>query len=333
LSGVHLQPLAAALAFSAWLLSATGAQAAPVSVAAPQPHRSPAPAWIEVNGVSLRYQLGGAPGNSVVLLHEIGMSLESWDEIMPFIDAGHRVLRYDLRGFGESEKIRGAVSLDEEVADLRSLLDALGLPGPVTLVGGALGASIALHFAATYPERVRSLVLVSPIFNVARSAVPAAPAVPAVPAAPAAPAAPMRSAPAMDPATAIERNGIRAYLDAKQLEALYPSVLRTDPLRWRRFLGIELAGDPDSRAATLRMVAHAGDAGGELAGLRCPTLFVATALFPLRTPASIQALADVVPRSQVAVLATGHLAALESPQLLGPVLQQFLRQAGTRAGD
>lgn len=275
-----------------------------------------APRWIEANGVSLRYELSGRGSSTVVLLHEIGMTLESWDGVMPALTSTSRVLRYDLRGFGESEKIRGAVSLDDEVADLAGVLDRLAITRPVTLVGGALGASIALRFAARYPERTAGLVLISPIFNVSLGARQAS-----MPPAPA--AAPPRTG--LDPATAIEQGGIRAYLTAQQLEALYPSVLRTDPQRWRRFLGIEYSGDPASRAATLRMVSGSADQTEDLKAVRCPSLVVATALFALRKPESIAAIAAVIPGARFQALQTGHLAALESPELVGPLLRDFVR--------
>ena len=273
--------------------------------------------WVEANGTSLRYELSGGGASTVVLLHEIGMALESWDELVPMIQSGRRVLRYDLRGFGLSEKIRGSFTLDDEVADLKGLLDALDIHGPVTLVGGALGASIALRFAAAYPERTRALVLISPIFRV--DPVVASPAATAPPPPP----------PGSDPASLIEAHGIRSYLDERQQQAIYPAGLRTNAARWRRFLGIELSGDPDSRAATLRMVARDGDASRDTSAVRCPTLVAATALFALGSPARIKADADAIAGAQFVVLQTGHLAALESPQLVAPMLLQFFRRTGS----
>ena len=63
--------------------------------------------FAQVNQTSLRYQLSGNGPRTIVLLHELGMSLESWDDIVSELSRAHRVLRYDLRGFGLSEKLRG----------------------------------------------------------------------------------------------------------------------------------------------------------------------------------------------------------------------------------
>ena len=56
--------------------------------------------FAQVNQTSLRYQLAGNGPRTIVLLHELGMSLESWDDIVGDLSRAHRVLRYDLRGFG-----------------------------------------------------------------------------------------------------------------------------------------------------------------------------------------------------------------------------------------
>jgi pimeloyl-ACP methyl ester carboxylesterase len=123
----------------------------------------------DINGVSLRYQLSGMGSRSIVLLHAAGMTLESWDDVMPMLNTSHRVLRYDLRGSGRSAKIDGAVTLDDAVADLRGLLDRVGFNQPVTLVGGAVGAAIALRFASTYPEHANAVLALSPVIDVAES--------------------------------------------------------------------------------------------------------------------------------------------------------------------
>ena len=62
--------------------------------------------FIDANGVSLHYDLAGARGRSVVLMHELGGTLHSWDAIAPRLSARYRVLRYDQRGAGLSEKVR-----------------------------------------------------------------------------------------------------------------------------------------------------------------------------------------------------------------------------------
>jgi 3-oxoadipate enol-lactonase len=122
----------------------------------------PAPQFVELPGTSIRYQLLGNGARTLVLLHELGTSLDTWDNVVDELATDNRVLRYDLRGFGLSGKIRGDMRMGDEVADLAGLLDALQIHGPVTLIGGDVGAGIALQFAAAHPDRAQAVLAISP---------------------------------------------------------------------------------------------------------------------------------------------------------------------------
>src|SRR4249920_3796976 len=100
--------------------------------------------FIEANGISLRYAVEGA-GNPIVLIHEMGGTMESWSLVAQILAARRRVVRYDTRGAGFSEKIRGPLTIDTMTDDLIALLDALGITGKVALAGTAVGGAIALH--------------------------------------------------------------------------------------------------------------------------------------------------------------------------------------------
>ena len=107
--------------------------------------------FIEANGVGLRCELSGGGDRTLVLVHEMGGSLESWDDVAPRFAKSRRVLRYDTRGAGMSQKVRGELTLDTMADDIAALLDHFGIAGKVALAGVAVGGAIALHFAARYP--------------------------------------------------------------------------------------------------------------------------------------------------------------------------------------
>ncbi len=111
-----------------------------------------------VEGGELSYvDLGHGP--ALVLLHAGNVDLRLWDDdVVPLLDAGYRVIRYDLRGAGRSTLPAGPFQHQD---DLRLLLDHLGLPA-ATLVGSGLGGRVALDFAVEHAERVRALVLLAP---------------------------------------------------------------------------------------------------------------------------------------------------------------------------
>ena len=118
--------------------------------------------WKEANGVSIHYQLAGQSGPVVVLLHELGGTLDSWDGVAPGLAERFRVLRYDQRGQGLTEKVRQQFSNDDAVGDLEAMLAALALPPPYHLVAVAAASTQVLRFMERHPADVRSIVLCNP---------------------------------------------------------------------------------------------------------------------------------------------------------------------------
>ena len=82
--------------------------------------------FTEVNGTALRYDLDGNGLSTLVLIHGMGGTLESWDLVAPLLSGKRRILRYDTRGAGLSQKVRGMLTIDAMVDDLVALLDAVG---------------------------------------------------------------------------------------------------------------------------------------------------------------------------------------------------------------
>ena len=97
-------------------------------------------------------------GVAVVLLHPgIGDS-RVWDPVMPEVTARHRVVRYDVRGYGRSDAPTSGYS---RLEDLVAVLDQLQLER-VVLVGCSMGGGTALSLALADPGRVQGLVLLCP---------------------------------------------------------------------------------------------------------------------------------------------------------------------------
>ncbi len=108
-----------------------------------------------VEGGQLYYEVAGQ-GDPLVLIHAGIADSAMWEAHMPALARSHRVIRFDLRGFGQSPACAGPYS---PRADLRALLDHLGVRR-ATLVGVSLGGALALDFALEYPALVDRLVLV-----------------------------------------------------------------------------------------------------------------------------------------------------------------------------
>jgi pimeloyl-ACP methyl ester carboxylesterase len=108
--------------------------------------------------VSDLYVEQAGEGSPVVLLHEGIADSRMWSQQWATYAERHRVVRYDMRGFGQSPPAVGTFSL---TGDLVALLDGLAL-GPAALIGVSLGGSVAMEAAIARPELVSALVLVAP---------------------------------------------------------------------------------------------------------------------------------------------------------------------------
>jgi 3-oxoadipate enol-lactonase len=109
--------------------------------------------------IELNYEIAGS-GTPLVLTHGLGDDLHFWDGVASALAEHHRLLRWDVRGFGLSDKPAGPYSPALLAGDLAALLDALGVER--AHVGGlSMGGVIAQRLALDFPARVRSLVLVS----------------------------------------------------------------------------------------------------------------------------------------------------------------------------
>ena len=260
--------------------------------------------WIEVNGTSLRYDVSGSGPSTLVLVHEMGGTLDSWDQVLPALNTGRRVVRYDTRGAGLSEKIKGAVTWDNMAEDLADLLDALGVTGKVALAGIAVGGAISVHFATRYPERAAALVLHGPALGVGSD----------------------RRQGTLDRAAAVEAGGMRSVVETS-LANSYPPVVRHNPETFAAFRARWLGNDPESFAAINRMLA-AENIEHELAEIACPTLVTAGRHDGLRPPSIIEPMSKRIRGAQFLELNSGHFASIQTPGLVAQAIHYFLHGLG-----
>jgi pimeloyl-ACP methyl ester carboxylesterase len=100
-------------------------------------------------------------GDPVVLIHAFSLDRRMWASQVAALERRFRVIRYDLRGHGNSAAPSEPYAPHE---DLKSVLDTVGA-GRATLIGLSAGATLAIDFAIAHPDRVRRLVLASPGLN------------------------------------------------------------------------------------------------------------------------------------------------------------------------
>jgi pimeloyl-ACP methyl ester carboxylesterase len=113
--------------------------------------------------IEIHYEDHGA-GQPVVLIHGYPLSGRAWDRQVPvLLEAGHRVITYDRRGFGKSSQPATGYDYDTFAADLNMLLEHLDLRDAV-LVGHSMGTGEVTRYLTSYGSaRAAKGVLVAPI--------------------------------------------------------------------------------------------------------------------------------------------------------------------------
>ena len=112
---------------------------------------------VAVNGVQIFYQL---TGDGDYLMHVPGavVAHEGYAAVTPGMAEHFKVLDFDPRGYGESDRPKQRYTFDVWADDMVGLLDALGIER-THVHGGSMGSSLGAHFAAQYPSRIHGLVL------------------------------------------------------------------------------------------------------------------------------------------------------------------------------
>jgi pimeloyl-ACP methyl ester carboxylesterase len=243
------------------------------------------------DGVELHVEELGA-GPPVIMLHGllVGNMTTWYFTAAPDLARTHRVILFDLRGHGLSERARTGYDVARMTDDLTSLVDRF-TDEPVVLVGHSYGALVALTFALRRPDRVRKLVVVE---------------------------APL-------PPSRLEE--FVAFLHgspADMIQAL-PDTMR-DAVRSGRRQGARFADGIRFLAresSLLRDLSCAEDVSDEeLAALRCPLLAVYGRQSSCRQVGA--RLAQVVPGARLVELAGGHFLPLDAPRALTDVLTRFI---------
>jgi 3-oxoadipate enol-lactonase len=256
--------------------------------------------WKNANGISIHYEVAGQSGPVVVLLHEMGGSLDSWDAVAPGLAENYRVLRYDQRGQGLTEKVRQQFTNDDAVGDLEAMLKELNLPPPYNFVCVAAASTQVLRFMERHPEQVKSIVLCNP-----------APGVD-----------PSRAGALNERADLAEKEGMRGVMGIT-LDKSYPPEL-SDRETYEAYRGRYLANDPVGFGLAHRMLAMTNMIY-LLPEIKVPTMVVAGKHDTVRPPAGTEELAKKIPGARFELIEeAGHFLPTTGPKTLLKLLKDFL---------
>lgn len=119
--------------------------------------------FVDVAGIRLHLRdTGPRDAPAIILLHGFGSSLHTWEGWAPALETRHRMIRFDLPGFGlTGPDPAGDYSDARAHAIITALMDRLNIRR-ATLLGSSMGGRIAWSFASAHPERTDRLVLLAP---------------------------------------------------------------------------------------------------------------------------------------------------------------------------
>jgi pimeloyl-ACP methyl ester carboxylesterase len=229
------------------------------------------------DGVAIHVEVEGR-GPHVTLLHGVGSHLQAWDGVVAALRDEYTLLRYDLRGHGQSGKPPGPYALDDYVADLRAVLDAQSVPR-TALAGFSFGGMIVQAFAVRYPERVSRLAIVSAVAG----------------------RTPEQRAAIARRADELARGGAAMTVGAAVERWFTPTFRERHPEIIERQIERVLRNDPVGYAAAYRVFA-VSDVIDELHQITCPTLVMTGEHDAGSTPAMAQAMHERIRGSRLVIL-------------------------------
>jgi pimeloyl-ACP methyl ester carboxylesterase len=144
--------------------AAAGAFGGAAAGAAERPEGASSAEALVADSVRLHIDDSGGSGRPVVLIHGWPLSAQAWEpQVSVLRDAGYRVVAYDRRGFGRSDKPESGYSYDTLADDLQRVMDQCELQD-VTLVGFSMGGGEVARFIGRHGEsRLRSVVFAAAV--------------------------------------------------------------------------------------------------------------------------------------------------------------------------
>lgn len=256
---------------------------------------------IQSNGINLYYEIHGA-GQPLLFIHGLGSSTRDWEFQVAEFSKSYKVITFDLRGHGQSDKPAGPYSMSMFAADIVGGLKALGILS-AHVVGLSLGGMVAFQMAVDAPSAFKSITIVN-------------------------------SAPELVVRTFKERLmvwqrlGIVKALGMRRMgEFLSKRMFVKPEQEGIRKIFVERWAENDQRAYLNAMRAIVGwSVSARLGSIRCPTLVVAAERD--YTPIAVkEAYTAKLPNAQLVVIPESrHATPVEYPQEFNAVVQKFLAE-------
>jgi len=252
----------------------------------------------------LNYTVNGTGPETIVFVHGLMLASPSWHHQVAHLTRTHRVITFDLRGQGASEKTRHGLDLDSLAEDAADLIAMLA-PQGAHLVGFSMGRFVALRVATRHPALVRTLTLIGP------------------------------SGEAEAPGNRWRYKALIGLVSAfgprvaigPMMKILFGDSFLSDPAQkpvldhWRRYL----RALPRSLARAAAASAARGPIMAELPAITAPTLVISGTEDRPIPPALARRVAEAIPGAVfLPVAGAGHAVMLERPDLVNAALSAHM---------
>ena len=256
----------------------------------------------DTGDVRLHYRVDGPDdGAPVVFANSLGTDMRLWDQILPLLPTGLRIIRYDKRGHGLSSCPPAPYSMGALITDVERLLDFLEVKNCV-FVGLSIGGMIAQGLATKRLDLIRAMVLSNTAAKIGNPEMWA------------------------ERIAAVEKDGIETLADAV-MERWFAADFRAKPELelWRNML---VRGE-DAGYVGCSAAISGTDFYTPTAALRLPLMGIAGAEDGSTPPDLVRETTDLVPGSKFHIIRkAGHLPCVEQPQEYAELLTDFLKGVG-----
>lgn len=264
---------------------------------------------IQANGIEIQYEVQGE-GTPLILISGLGYPAWQWNRMLPYLTSHLKVITFDNRGVGGTDKPAGPYTAGLLAADTAALMEALGITSAVVM-GHSMGGFIAQELTLSYPQKVSKLVLSSTNFGGPHH-VPVTPEAMVV-------LADVTS----DPVTRF-KNGL-VVSTAPGFAEQHPEIIQ-EWLEWRISNPLDPAGYQAQMAIGLALIPEAASFEHRLPDIKIPTLILFGAHDKVVPPANADLLAAIIPDNQVVILPdAGHFFPMETPQAASQAVIDFIK--------
>lgn len=255
---------------------------------------------LTVKGVTLNYRLDGCGPEPLICVHGVGASMDSWNDVVQQLKERFNVLTFDLRGHGQSSKVKGRYEIQDFTNETLALADHVGFKS-FNLLGFSLGGLIAQNIALTVPERVRKLFLLSTVAGRNED----------------------EKARVLARLDALQSGERGAHFDASVSRWFSDDFRLKNPDLIEKLRLHNAQNDPDCYASSYRVLAET-DFADRLADIACPTL-IATGEFDIGSNTRMaQFMHETINGSQLAILPKmRHSVLVEASQQIATLAENF----------